>query len=184
MCLSGRWLLPGLVTDSTSISGIITFDHNNTTVEEAKVLACFRKKYVSIRKVDLKRGTTTTAAAAATDGAVVNDAATAIATTTPTATNTTANGLATPTTTPLSKDTESPTTTWYANVEFGGPIRIKGPAKRMCSLLSGAFVVAREVHLTRGRRRRGAARTNGATTSRGITGDEKADAAALGKGVI
>lgn len=145
---------------------IFQYLHSNSafacTVEEAQVLACFRKKYVSVRKVELRRRA----------HGPIHDSATATATPAATST-TTATATTTPTTTTNSNSTDS--TTWYVQVEFGGPIRIKGPAKRMCSLLSGAYVVAREVHLARGRRRRGATRANG--ISEDITDEPAADAA-------
>ncbi|CBJ32862.1 expressed unknown protein [Ectocarpus siliculosus] len=112
--------------------------------EDVKVLASFRKRYTSARKVEFKPTPATTNAVA------VNTTATT------TLNHTTDTGVAE--TANRGHDDRFTTNTKRRRVciqvEFSGPQPIKGPAELMCSLLSGSSVSALPVFLTRGRRRK------------------------------
>lgn len=134
-----------------------------TADDDVKVLASFRKRYTSARKVEFKPTPTTTNAVA------VNTTATT------TLNDTTDNGVAE---TANHGDNDSFTTNTKRRrvciqVEFSGPQPIKGPAELMCSLLLGSSVSALPVFLARGRRRK-KSRTSCAS-------DERAEEEAAGE---
>ncbi|CAN0014046.1 unnamed protein product, partial [Ectocarpus sp. 6 AP-2014] len=112
--------------------------------DDVKVLASFRKRYTSARKVEFKSTPTTT------NAVPVNTTATA------TLNHTTDTGVA-ETANHGHGDrftTNTKRRRVCIQVEFSGPQPIKGPAELMCSLLSGSSVSALPVFLTRGRRRK------------------------------
>ncbi|CAM9445814.1 unnamed protein product [Ectocarpus sp. 4 AP-2014] len=122
---------------------IITGASSNAD-DDVKVLASFRKRYTSARKIEFKPTPATTNAVAA------NTAATT------TLNDNTDTGVAE---TANRGDGDGFTTstkrrTVCIQVEFSGPQPIKGPAELMCSLLSGSSVSALPVFLARGRRRK------------------------------